>query len=133
MEIYEIIDVDKFVESTRTMVYYHFGSEKNIPKNIDGLIQTFTKEEIEEMNNCLSQTESTNILQKFMKKQKNKYTNETRISISDESYYKYIEELNTRMISNMLSKLASQGVLETAFDEEINDFVFWTKEKNENN
>ena len=83
MEIYEIIDVDKFVESTRTMVYYHFVSEKNIPKNIDGLIQTFTKEEIEEMNNCLSQTESTNILQKFMKKQKNKYTNETRISISD--------------------------------------------------
>lgn len=133
MEIYEIIDIEKFVESTRTLVYHHFGTDADVPKNIDKLIESFTKEEIQEMNNCLSQTECISMLQKFIKKQKNKYTNETRVSISDESYYKYIEELNTRMISNMLAKLASQGVLETAFDEEINDFVFWTTEKNEKN
>lgn len=133
METYEIIDVEKFVESTRTLVYHQFGNKEGLPKNIDNLIESLSDEEVDEMNRCLTQSESVNILQKFTKKQRNKYTQETRVSISDDDYMLYIEELNSRMISNMLAKLASDGLLETAFDEEINDFVFWTKDKNEKN
>lgn len=133
METYEIIDIEKFVESTRTLVYHQFGNKEGLPKNIDNLIQSLSDEEVDEMNRCLTQSESLNILQKFTKKQRNKYTQETRVSISDDQYMLYIEELNSRMISNMLAKLASDGLLETAFDEEINDFVFWTKDKNEKN
>lgn len=133
METYEIIDIEKFVESTRTLVYHQFGNKEGLPKNIDNLIQSLSDEEVDEMNRCLTQSESLNILQKFTKKQRNKYTQETRVSISDDDYMLYIEELNSRMISNMLAKLASDGLLETAFDEEINDFVFWTKDKNEKN
>ena len=133
METYEIIDIEKFVESTRTLVYHQFGNKEGLPKNIDNLIQSLSDEEVDEMNRCLTQSESLNILQKFTKKQRNKYTQETRVSISEDQYMLYIEELNSRMISNMLAKLASDGLLETAFDEEINDFVFWTKDKNEKN
>jgi hypothetical protein len=133
MENYEIVDLEKFVESTRTLIYHQFGNTEGLPKNIDNLIQRLTQEEVDEMNRCLTQSESLNILQKFFKKQKNKYTKETRVSITDDNYMLYIEELNSRMISNMLAKLASEGLLETAFDEEINDFVFWAKDNNEKN
>jgi hypothetical protein len=133
MENYEIVDLEKFVESTRTLIYHQFGNTEGLPKNIDNLIQRLTEEEVDEMNRCLTQSESLNILQKFVKKQKNKYTKETRVSITDDNYMLYIEELNSRMISNMLAKLASEGLLETAFDEEINDFVFWAKDNNEKN
>lgn len=133
MENYEIVDLEKFVESTRTLVYHQFGNKEGLPKNIDSLIQRLNQEELDEMNKCLTQSESLNILQKFIKRQKNKYTKETRVSITDDNYMLYIEELNSRMISNMLAKLASEGLLETAFDEEINDFVFWAKDNNEKN
>jgi predicted metal-binding transcription factor (methanogenesis marker protein 9) len=131
MESYEIVDVEKFVESTRTLVYHQFGNKESLPKNIDNLIESLSKEEVDEMNGCLTQSESLNILQKFTKKQKNKHTQQTRIKISDDDYMLYVEELNSRMISNMLVKLASEDFLETAFDEEINDFVFWAKDNNE--
>lgn len=133
MARYDIIDVDKFVETTRTLVYHQFGGTEELPKKIDNLIDSLTKEELQEMNSCLAQSEAETILQKFVKKQRNKNTKEIRITISDDDYMLFIEELNTRMIGNMLAKLASQGVLETAFDEELNDFVFWAPDKNEKN
>ena len=33
--------------------------------------------------------------------------------------------MNHRMISNMLQGLVSKGVLESGFDSESNDFIFW--------
>jgi hypothetical protein len=133
MKNYEIVDLEKFVESTRTLVYHQFGNKEGLPKNIDSLIERLTEEELDEMNRCLTQSESLNILKKFVKRQKNKHTQETRVNITDGNYMLYVEELNSRMISNMLAKLASEGLLETAFDEEINDFVFWAKDSNEKN
>jgi hypothetical protein len=133
MKNYEIVDLEKFVESTRTLVYHQFGNKEGLPKNIDSLIERLTEEELDEMNRCLTQSESLNILKKFVKRQKNKHTQETRVNITDGNYMLYVEELNSRMISNMLAKLAGEGLLETAFDEEINDFVFWAKDSNEKN
>lgn len=133
MAKYDIIDMDKFVEATRTLVYHQFGGTGELPKQIDNLIDSLTKEELQEMNSCLGQSEAANILQKFVKKQRNKNTKEIRITISDDDYMLFVEELNTRMIGNMLAKLASKGVLETAFDEALNDFVFWAPDKNEKN
>ena len=133
MKNYEIVDLEKFVESTRTLVYHQFGNKEGLPKNIDSLIERLTEEELDEMNGCLTQSESLNILKKFVKRQKNKHTQETRVNITDGNYMLYVEELNSRMISNMLAKLASEGLLETAFDEEINDFVFWAKDSDEKN
>lgn len=38
-----------------------------------------------------------------------------------------IETFNSRMVSNMLNNLVNKGVLETAYDSESDDFIFWTK------
>jgi hypothetical protein len=43
-----------------------------------------------------------------------------------------IESFNSRMISNMLNHLVNRGLLETAYDADSNDFVFWIKDETEN-
>ena len=47
--------------------------------------------------------------------------------------YKYDNCIRTKalFLCNMLNKLSHDGLLESAFDEESNDFIFWVKE-NEN-
>ena len=37
------------------------------------------------------------------------------------------------MVSNMISNLVKKGLLESAFDEEKNDFVFWKKDIKDGN
>jgi len=36
--------------------------------------------------------------------------------------------MNGRLVSNMLTSLVSKGLIESAYDEQINDFVFWIKD-----
>lgn len=48
--------------------------------------------------------------------------------VCDELLFEIIQNLNSRMVSNSLSKLVSLGIVESAFDDKLNDFVFWIKE-----
>lgn len=123
---YDIIDLELFVESTRVLVYSSFGNKDNSqePKIILD-IKDLSKEEAIELNSCLSQQESMSICKEFLKNKSNSYR------ISDKKYYGFIEALNARMVSNMLNKLTQQGLLESAFDEESNDFIFWVKDEDE--
>jgi hypothetical protein len=34
------------------------------------------------------------------------------------------------MVSNLLANLSRQGLVESAYDESLNDFVFWAKDEN---
>ena len=38
--------------------------------------------------------------------------------------------MNSRMISNLLNGLVSKGLVESSYDSELNDFVFWIKDEN---
>jgi exonuclease V gamma subunit len=114
MEMYDIIDLEKFIDATRTLVYSYFGkdNDKNNPNNtVDNLLNSLTDDEVCEMNACLSLSESMVIAKKFIKTQKNKNTKQIRQIISEEAYMEFVEELNSRLVSNLISKLASQGVL----------------------
>jgi hypothetical protein len=127
---FEITDLDKFVAATRTLVYTSFGS-KSISK--EEKLQTdpdrLTLEEKKEINNCLSQEESMAIVMDFIRVRK---TKKQKYKITDSRYYEFIEALNARMVSNILNKLSGDGLLESAFDEESNDFIFWVKEEDNN-
>ena len=68
-----------------------------------------------------------------MEKQTNKITKKERYIISTKNYLEMIESFNARMISNLLSHLVSQGFIESAFDTEANDFIFWMKDNAEEN
>lgn len=129
-EWFIINNIEDFVQSTRVLVYSAFGSKDN--KQGDNFtidISALDELEISELNNCLSQNESLLIAKEYLKiskKEKDNYI------ISDSKYAELIEALNTRMVSNMLVKLTQDGVLESAFDEESNDFIFWVKDDEKN-
>ena len=52
--------------------------------------------------------------------------------LNDKIFTDIVSRLNDRMVSNIIVGLVQKGLVETAFDDESNDFVFWVKE-NENN
>lgn len=123
---YEITDVHKFVEGSRALIYKNFGEKlSSVEKYTD--ISLLSKAERKEIDQCLSQEESHNILFDIIKYDKNDI-----LKISEKQYLKYLESLNTRMLSNLLTNLSSKGILNSAYDSELNDFIFWPKENNEN-
>jgi deoxyhypusine synthase len=130
-EWYIINDLEDFVETTRTVVYDLFGN--NSPLYNTKKISDLKESELEELNNVLTQKESLSIAKTMIKEQYNKITQKVRYIISDKSFNLLIESLNRRMISNMLHGLAKRDLLEIAYDSEINDFIFWPKDNDENN
>jgi hypothetical protein len=131
---YVIHDMDAFTNHARVLVYNAFGSglseDKDDPE-IDDLISV-KPEDKDELDKILSFEESLNITTQIVKKQKNKKTNSIRYVVNDIIFSEVLESLNDRMVSNLLNNLVNKGVLETGFDNETNDFLFWIKENDKN-
>jgi len=125
-----IKDMIGFIESTRALVFNSFGkTEKDIKDDINLNIDPIEKDEIDKV---LSFDESEIICKEFLKKQINKKTKSIRYILTDDIFLSIVESLNDRMVSNVLNSLVNKGLVETAYDSESNDFVFWVKDKNEN-
>jgi hypothetical protein len=84
------------------------------------------------MDETLTHAESAIIIKNYAKKQINKKTKETRYCLTDKLLQLIIEDLNNRMISNILNSLVNKGVLDSAYDNEQNDFIFWVKDEDDN-
>jgi hypothetical protein len=121
---YEILDIDKFIESTRVLVFDSFG--KNFDKNTQNFnifLSDLKPEEVKELDSILTQEECLIIAKDFVKK-----TNKAN-QINEKDYMAMIECFNSRMVSNMLKNLVASGVLESAYDSEANDFIFWVNDE----
>lgn len=127
-EWYTIEDIDKFVEASRVLIYHNFGPDKTDINIEQSSISQLLPEEQQEIEQCLSQSEALSILHQFIKKRKNKNTRQIEYCVSENSYLDYLESLGSRMVSNMLNNLTNAGLLESAFDSETNDFIFWVKD-----
>jgi hypothetical protein len=129
-EWYIIKDIEEFVDKTRTLIFNNFGGDKST--DIDTLLDSIKPEDQAEFDSVLSHDESMVIMKSLVKKQINKKTNQTRYIMSDDIFYEIIQRLNDRMVSNLLNSLVNKGIVDTAFDNDSNDFVFWIKnEKSE--
>jgi hypothetical protein len=125
-----IDDITKFIESTRVLVFDAFGKTKDYTlDDLSILLSDLADEEIEELNQMLTQDECVIMSRDFIKTRINKKTKNKTYTIDTKTYMKMIECFNSRMVSNMLNNLVNRGLLETAYDTECNDFVFWVKEK----
>jgi hypothetical protein len=122
-----IKDLEGFIEATRALVFNSFGQEKD-NKDKDNFIISVTDKDKEELNSILSYDESITIAIDFLKKEKNKTTSKIRYLVNDDAYMKIIYALNDRMTSNILNGLVNKGIVETAYDDESNDFIFWIKD-----
>jgi regulator of PEP synthase PpsR (kinase-PPPase family) len=129
MAKYEIKDLEEFTESARRLVFSGFG--KAVEETQDDFTNMVTKlsgEEETEMNQVLSQQESILIVESLARKQTNKRTKQIRHIINEKIFTDILEALNARLVSNILSNLNKRGLIESAYDDELNDFVFWVKE-----
>jgi hypothetical protein len=121
-------DLDGFVESARKLVYNNFGDwDKNEDDIVDSMITKPVDEK--EFNELLTQEESKVIIKGALKKQRNKTTKAIRYLICDSLFYEILNQLNDRMVSNIISSLVKKGLVESAYDSEIDDWVFWVNEK----
>ena len=126
---FEITDLDKFVECSRVLVFDSMGKDKNCEiGDIKHEISELSDEELSELDRALTHEESLLICKKLLTQRKDS----DRFIISNKKYIELIDALNSRMVSNMLNSLVNRGLLETAYDTESNDFVFWVKEDEEN-
>ena len=122
-----IKDFDGFVEATRALVFNSFGAEI---EEKDDFIMSVTDKDKQELDKILSYDESFAIIVGFLKKEKNKTTSKIRYLVNDNAYMKIVYSLNDRMTSNILNGLVNKGLVETAYDSESNDFIFWVKDDN---
>jgi len=129
---YVVDDLDEFVLATRKLLFNNFGkSDDQETSAIDDMLN-ISVEEQNEFDTILTQEESIIIAKNILKKQSNNKTQEIRYLVNDKMYLQMIENLNSRMISNTLNGLVNKGVLESGFDTEQNDFVFWIKDSGTN-
>ena len=131
MGSYIIDDMNSFVDSVRALVYNNFGST-NDDTELEQNMYKVKDSEQNEFDQILSHDESYSIVLPYLQKQYNKKTHDTRYVINDNNFMPMLEALNDRMTSNILNNLVNKGLIDTAFDSDANDFVFWLKDENKN-
>lgn len=125
-EWYIIKDFESFIDSTRALVFNNFGKQQDGSE--DDLRLSVAPEEQDELNTVLSYNETKLIAEELLHKQTNKITKQTRYLVSDQDYHKLIDALHSRLVGNLLNGLVNKGLVESSFDDEVNDFVFWVKD-----
>jgi regulator of PEP synthase PpsR (kinase-PPPase family) len=127
-----INDFDDFVDHSRSLVFKFFGEANKIADDsMTSSMSKMSKKEVSEMNETLTHDESAIIIKNHARKQINKKTKEVRYCLTDKLLQSIIEDMNNRMISNILNSLVNKGVLDSAYDSDQNDFIFWVKDDDE--
>ena len=124
-----IVNLDKLINFSRKVVYANLGEEYTDVSDAGflELVENMPEEQVEEMNTILSLSEARAIFKPFVRQQRHKKTLNIKISILESDYETILKQLSERMISNIVRNLVNRGLVESAFDEEKNDFVFWVK------
>jgi hypothetical protein len=124
-----INDFDDFVDHSRSLVFKFFGAVNEMADDsMTASLTQMSQEELEEMDETLTHDESAIIIKNYARKQVNRKTKETRYCLTDKLLQSIIEDMNNRMISNILNSLVNKGVLDSAYDSDQNDFIFWVKD-----
>ena len=133
-EWFIINDIDDLTNSVRALVFNNFGksTESEEQDKEDALVNNLLFEvdpkDQKELDRVLSYSESLIIVKQHTKKQIHKKTDKTRYIMNNDMFLTIIESLNDRMVSNLLNSLVNRGFVETAYDDEAEDFVFWVKD-----
>ena len=124
-----IVNLDKLINFSRKVVYANLGEEYSDASdaNFLHLVENMPEEQQEEMNSILSLSEARAIFKPFVRQQRHKKTLNIKTSILESDYDTILRQLSERMISNIVRNLVNRGLVESAFDEEKNDFIFWVK------
>lgn len=129
----EIENLDLLVDWSRKLVYCAFGAKEDQQDIEIAMMEAESidenEESTEELNQVLPLNESIVLIKSYLIKKKRKSNQEIVFFISDDNYHAFLEDLNRRLVSNLIGSLVKKGVLDSAFDDERNDFIFWVKGK----
>jgi len=129
---YVISDLSDFTDKARSIVYNNYGSWDN-ESDVEDLMDDVAETEREDFDKMLSHQECLVIVKENLKRERNKKTKKIRYILNDEIFVEIISKLNDRLTSNIMSSLVQKGLVESAFDDEENDFVFWVKNNEDKN
>jgi hypothetical protein len=127
---YVINNLKDFINQSRYLVYTNFGDKES---KEEYALKQLSSNEKQECDDVLSYEESLLIVKNLIRTQKNKTSKKIRHLISNDLFMDIIEQLNIRMVSNILNGLVKKGLVESAFDDEANDFIFWIKDNESKN
>jgi hypothetical protein len=130
---YKIKDLDGFINHARELVFKSFGEVNEIAD--DDLTYTLTElapKDKEELNRILTYDECVVIARNHIKIKVSKKTKRESYFVNDMILSEILESFNSRMVSNILAKLVNDGLIDSAFDSEKNDFIFWVVDKDNN-
>lgn len=132
--VYVISDIDKFVNETRKIIFGGFGQTEDDEDatTLDELIDNLTESDIEELDQTLTQDECISILHDYVKPRKTK-NGKKKYVINEEQFNQIIDAFNARLVSNLLTNLVNKGLIESAYDNEENDFIFWIPSNEDEN
>ena len=130
----EIENLDKLIDFSRRLIYSNFDPNKRDQEDQTFFqnLSKFNNIELAEMNDILPHKEIKIIFNEFIIKKRHKKTKQIRLFIQEDDYENVLEAINSRFVSNIVQRMVGKGLLETAFDAERNDFIFWVN-KNEKN
>tara|TARA_B100001778_G_scaffold333816_1_gene343272 strand:+ start:572 stop:1036 length:465 start_codon:yes stop_codon:yes gene_type:complete len=127
----EISNIDKLVNFSRRLIYYNFDDESEKLSDADFFeqVQKIKQEDMPELDKYLPFDEAKNIMKSLLIKRRHKKTKVSKLFMKESDYDELLIQLNKRMVSNIVRGLVNKGVVESAFDDEKNDFIFWVKDK----
>jgi hypothetical protein len=131
--ILEILNLDKLINFSRRLVFFNFDDQNNEDSDADFLakVNNIQDKDDSEMEMVLPFDECKAIFQELVKQKVSKKTKRIKYLMKESDYDKILAMLNDRMVSNIIKGLVSKGIVESAFDSEKNDFIFWVKTNNE--
>ena len=137
---YFITEFEEFIDHSRGLIFDLFLGSSNKDRandagvmvsnsssndDIGKILSCFEEDEPEQLALYLSHSEAVVIAKRFTKLKMDKRSKEEKYVISDELFLEMLECFNSRLISNLLNSLVNAGLVESAFDSTLNDFVFW--------
>lgn len=126
--IYVMNNLEKFINEIRRIVFAGFGTTDITDDLLSELMSEIDEEELDK---TITYEECLNIAYEYVSIRKTR-KGKRKIIITEKNFNKLIEDINSRLVSNILVQLVDRGDLETAWDEESNDFIFWVPDNNEN-
>lgn len=126
----EIMNLEKLINFSRRVIYYNFD-ESNIKLDDDDFLDKVdkiaSKADDDEMDKLLPYKEVETIFGEFLHRRKSSTTEKKAWFIKDGDYDIILVNISERMVSNIVRDLVNKGLVESAFDSDKNDFVFWVK------
>jgi len=126
----EVVNVDKLINFSRKIIYHNFDEENNDLTDTEFLqkVDASTDQEDEkEIESLLPLGECRAIFKPFLVRVLSK--DDLYYKIKEDDYDEILIQMNRRMVSNIVKGLVAKGLVESAFDNDKNDFVFWVKDQ----